>query len=139
MTVVVHRVHKHATLTHFLPSVLGLGGVGPGAGGGDVRIWDGAILHPQGVATLGWREEGGGGGGAKGEEGEPDRHQAVSHVLMSMEIRSRRKLIFPLECRQLSLATEDNSVMSSLGKLLDLLLHKAHSQRGGGKVPKSKK
>lgn len=58
---------------------------------------------------------------------------------MSMEIRFRRKLIFPLECQQSSLVTEDNSVMSSLGKLLDFVLHKAHSQREGGKVPKSKK
>lgn len=106
---------QHATLTRFLPSVFGFGGVGPGTGGGDVRIWDGAILHPQGVTTLSWR------GGERRKEGvrrrgERDRHQAVSHVLMSMEIRSRRKLIFPLECQQSSLVTEDNSVMSSLGK-----------------------
>lgn len=54
-------VHRHATLTRFLPSVFGFGGVGPGAGGGDVRIWDGAILHPQGVPALSWRAGGWGG------------------------------------------------------------------------------
>lgn len=63
MTVAVRRAHRHSTLTHFLPSVFGFGGVGPGAGGGDVRIWDGAILHPQGVTTLSWRGGEGGGGG----------------------------------------------------------------------------
>lgn len=125
---------QHATPTRSLPSVFGFGGVGPGTGGGDVRIWDGAILHPQGVATLSWRgeERWKRGVGVWGEGGERDRHQAVSHVLMSMEIRSWRKLIFPLERQQSSLVPEDNSVMSSLGKLLDFVLHEAHSQRGGG-------
>lgn len=57
--------------------MFGLSGVWPGAGGGDVRVWDGAILHPQGVTTLSCkgkiegseikerekRERGGAGGG----------------------------------------------------------------------------
>lgn len=43
------------------PSMFGFSGVGPGAGGGDVRVWNGAVLHPQGVPTLSckqndWRE-----------------------------------------------------------------------------------
>lgn len=49
---------------------------------------------------------------------------------MSMETMSRNTLIVPLECQQSSLVTENNSVMSSLGKLPDFVLHKPHGHRG---------
>lgn len=54
MTVIVSvtfTLHTHIQ-TPFPPSVFGLGGVGPGAGGSDVRVWNVAVLHPQGVPTV---------------------------------------------------------------------------------------
>lgn len=48
----LNSTYNRHTDTHFPPSMFGLRGVWPGAGGSDVRIWDGAILHPQGVTTL---------------------------------------------------------------------------------------
>lgn len=112
---------------YILPSMFGLCGVRPGAGGCDVRVWDGAILHPQGVTTLSCR------GRMKGRRGgEKDRD--MSNILICMEKMSGGNLIFPLECRQPSLVTEHNVVMSSLGKLPDFMLHNPHRHWGGGRI-----
>lgn len=124
--VTIQRVQEKLCI---IPSMFGLCRVRPGAGGCDVRVWDGAILHPQGVTTLSCR------GKMKGRRGgEKDRD--MSNILICMEKMSGGNLIFPLECRQPSLVTEHNVVMSSLGKLPDFMLHNLHRHwREGEKIP----
>lgn len=59
--------------------MFGLCGVGPGAGGGDVRVWDGAILHPHGVATLSWK------GKDRGKQRRQTRDKDMSKTLICPE------------------------------------------------------
>jgi len=70
--------------------MFGLSRVRPGAGGSDVRVWDGAILHPEGVPTLscgGKRER------KSDKENVGERH--MSNILIRMENLSKGNLIFP--------------------------------------------